>query len=186
MRGSVAVHALRRRLEQRHPDPADVLGARAQRRHLDRAHGEAVVEIEPEMPGVRVGEQIAIRRRDDPHVDVTRLARADGPELARLERAQEQRLERGRRLPNLVEEERPTVGQLEEAAPCLLRAREGALHVAEELARHELGRQRREVLSDEPRATSPAALVDLGGDELLAGARSPRGEGRSRRCRRRP
>ena len=95
---------------------------------------------------------------------------ADGPDLARLERAKEHRLQRRRRLADLVEEERPAVGQLEEAAARGLRAREGALHVPEELARHELRRQRGEVLRDEAAALARAALVDGGGDELLADA----------------
>src|SRR5207253_612772 len=85
----VAVHSLGRRFEERDADAAHVLGARAQRRHLDGTHRESVIEVEAEVPGVRVREEVAIGGGDDADVDVTRLARADRPELARLERAEE-------------------------------------------------------------------------------------------------
>ena len=131
------------RLEQRDADAADVFGARTERRHLDRTHGEPVVEIEPEVPRMGVREEIAVGRRDDANVDLPRLACADRPELARLERAEKQRLERRaaaspissrNSVPPSASSKRPRLG--------LLRAGERALHVAEELARHELGGER--------------------------------------------
>jgi len=96
-----------------------------------------------------------------------------GQNSARLERAQEERLERRRRLADLVEEERASVGELEETAPRLLRAGERPLHVAEELAAHQLGGSAARFCATNLAATTAAALVDLRGDELLAGARLP-------------
>jgi len=81
-----------------------VLCARAKGRNLDGTHREAIVEIEAEGAGVCVCEQIAVRRGDDAHVHVTRLARADRPERALFERAEQERLERLRRFTDLVEE----------------------------------------------------------------------------------
>ena len=53
-------------------------------------------------------------------------------------RAQELGLERQRQLADLVEEQRPAVGLAEQARLRVVRAREGAPHVTEELALHEL------------------------------------------------
>src|SRR6185295_2133882 len=81
------------------------------------------------------------------------------------------RLHPGRELADLVEEERPAVGLLEEAAPPRRGAGEGAGLVTEELAReHALGEDAA-ALGDEGPARAIAAVVDRAGHELLAGPR---------------
>src|SRR5882762_8228514 len=64
---------------------------------------------------------------DDARVDDDGLGRADGPDLAALERAQELGLQAWRHLADLVEQERPAMGFLEQALLVRGRARERAL-----------------------------------------------------------
>src|SRR5690606_27563267 len=78
--------------------------------------------------------EILVRRRDDPDVDVDRLVVPEPPDLAFLDGPQQLRLERRRRLGDLVEEERPAVRLLEEALARADGAGERAAHVTEELA----------------------------------------------------
>src|SRR5208282_2662024 len=75
-----------------------------------------------------------------------------------------------RKLANLVEEQRAAVGDLELAGPRRDRAREGALHVAEELTLDEVLGDGAAVDDDERPGGAVRAPVDLAGDELLAGA----------------
>ena len=71
----------------------------------------------------------------------------------------------------------PLVGLRELAGAVAVRAREGALEVAEELALHELVGDRRAVDDDEV-ALAAAQLVQRAGEELLAGAGLARDEHR--------
>ena len=71
--------------------------------------------------------------RDHAHVDGRGLRRAEPPDLAALQRAQELHLERGRHLGDLVQEQRAAVGLLEQAELADGGAGERAPHVAEEL-----------------------------------------------------
>jgi hypothetical protein len=72
-----------------------------------------------------------VGRREHAHVDADGLGRADAPDLAFLEHAQELGLHERRHLADLVEEDRPAVGLFEEPAPVGGRAREGAAHMPE-------------------------------------------------------
>ena len=72
--------------------------------------GESEVEILPELAGRYVGAQIAVRSRDDPHVERSVLRAADAAHATALERAQEPRLQVERQLADLVEEQRAAVG----------------------------------------------------------------------------
>ena len=56
----------------------------------------------------------------DAHVDAVRLDRADAPDLALLQRAQQLRLQLERQLADLVEEQRAAVGGLEQAGAAAL------------------------------------------------------------------
>src|SRR5690606_36300990 len=79
------------------------------------------------------------------------------------------RLEVEVELADLVEEEGPAVGLLELADVAGVRAGEGAVLVPEELALHELARDRGAVDDDERPALPVRVVVDGAGDELLAG-----------------
>ncbi len=110
-----------------------------------------------------------MRCGEDPHVDLDPRLAADAPEGALLEHAEQGGLHPGRELADLVEEERPAVGLLEEAALPRRGAGEGAGLVAEELAREDALGEDAAALGDEGPARAIAAVVDGAGDELLAG-----------------
>ena len=78
-------------------------------------------------------------------IDAQGLVPAHAPELAGVEEPQQLRLEPDGHLADLVEEERPLVGDLDEAVLELIGAGEGALLVAEDLRFDEVLRQARAV-----------------------------------------
>src|SRR5437899_89868 len=84
--------------------------------------------------------QIAIGGGDDPYVHGLGPAAAHGFELTLLEHAEQLDLRLERQVPNLVEEDGPTMGKLEAADPPIDGAGEGALDVSEEFALDEAGR----------------------------------------------
>ena len=86
-----------------------------------------------------------------------------------LEHPEELALRRRGKLPDLVQENRPAVGELELAEAARERAREGAAFVAEELALEERVGDRGAVDRDEGAAAAGRQLVDRAGEELLAG-----------------
>ena len=136
----------------------DVLAPFAQRRQRERDDVQAVVEVLPETPGGDLGEKVAIRRRDDPHVHGDLRAAADPGDLALLQRAQELRLQGERQLADLVEEERPGVRGFESSGARAVGAGEGAALDAEELGLDQPLRNRRAVDRDERlRRSAPRA-----------------------------
>ena len=93
-----------------------------------------------------------------------------GMRLALLEHAQQLHLQRRRHLADLVEEEAPAARRGEEALLVPDGAGEGSLHVPEQLALEQVLRQRAAVDRQE-RPVGPAGqVVDVPGDDLLAGA----------------
>ena len=78
--------------------------------------------------------EVAVGGGDDAHVDRAGLRAAHALELAVLQDAQQLGLQRDGQLADLVQEQRPPVGQLEAAELARQGAGEGALLVAEQLA----------------------------------------------------
>src|SRR2546428_2038061 len=115
----------------------NVVAAVAERGDLDADDVEAEVEILAKPLGLDQIFETAVRGRDDAHVDVARGLRADRTDLAVLEHAQELALHGHAHVPDLVEEERAAVRQLEETLARRVRPGEGTLRVAEELALEE-------------------------------------------------
>ena len=148
----------------------DVLAPLVQRRHRDLDHVQPVVEILAEAPGRHLVLQAPVRRADDAHVDALIVGVADAAEGLLLDQAQHLHLERERQLADLVEEERAAVGRLEQAGLVVQRAREGALHVAEQLGFEQHLRNRRAVHDHERPVVTLAARVDRARDHLLAGS----------------
>ena len=153
----------------------------AQRRQIDAQHVQPIEQVGAEAPLLHLLAQRPVGRRDDAHVDLDRLRAADAHELALLEHAQQLHLRRRRNLADLVEKERPRVGQLEAPEPPLGRAGERALLVAEQLALEQRLRQRADVHGDERlvRARTRAACMRAR-DELLARAALALDEHRAR------
>src|SRR5262249_57833144 len=111
-----------------------------------------------------------VGRANQPEVDGYGLGGAEAAHHPLLEDAQELRLQVHRHLGDLVEEERASVGLLEEPNLFGGRAGERASRVAEQLRLDQILRQRRAVDLD-PRAVSPVTLlVERVADELLARA----------------
>jgi hypothetical protein len=94
----------------------------------------------------------------------------DALDLAFLQRAQQLRLEVQRQLPDLVQEQRPAVGQLEAADLPRHRPGEGALLVSEEIALDEGRGDGRAVHLHQHRLLAAAARMEGAGDQLLSGA----------------
>ena len=91
-------------------------------------------------------------------------------ELAHLDDAEELGLQVRTQLAQLVDEQRPGVGQREDAVAMVRRAGERALHVTEEVALHQTLGDGRAVEGDQGAVAARARVVDRARDELLAGA----------------
>src|ERR1041384_1187387 len=83
----------------------DVVPPLSKRGNLNRHDVETVQKIRPKLPGRDAVFQVAVRRRNDAHVDETLSVRADGAHDASLEHVEELRLKRRRQLSDLVEED---------------------------------------------------------------------------------
>ena len=115
---------------------------------------QPVEEVGAEASGLDLGERIAVGGADDAHVDPLQFAAADPPEAAGLQEAQELGLQAEVHLGDLVEEQRAAVGEFGRAGAVLRRAGEGAAHMAEDLALHQVFRDGAAIDRDE-RAVRP-------------------------------
>src|SRR5262249_18490611 len=102
----------------------DVVAALAQRRHVDRDGVEAVEQVAAELALARALLERRIGGGDEAHVDAAVADAADRADRFVLDRLEQLRLLRRRQLADLVEEEGPAVGSLEQADLLLVRARE--------------------------------------------------------------
>src|SRR5438045_3618064 len=158
-------------LEQVPRERHDVLAPIAQRRHGEMEHVEPVEQVEPEPARGHLRREVAIRRRHDAHVGAQVARPADAAEGHRLQYAQQLRLHGRGQLADLVEEQRPAVGDLEQPALGRLRVGEGAALVAEQLALEERLGERRAVQLDEGLLAAAGGLgVQEPRDDLLARA----------------
>src|SRR5262249_53528188 len=147
----------------------DVLPALPQRRHRQRDHAQPVVEVLAEATRRGLLLEALVGCGDDADVDGDRPGPADALELALLQHAQQLDLGRGRELPYLVEEDRPSVGDLDLALLLNEGAREGPLLVPEELALENGLGESRAVDRDEGGGAPRARAVNRTRRELLAG-----------------
>src|SRR5919206_514792 len=110
-----------------------VLAPLLQRGHVERHDVEAVEEVFAEAPRRDLLFEVAVRRGDEADVHADGPVAAHALEGALLQDAQELDLHRLLQLADLVEEERPAVGQLEAPEAVGLRVGEGAFDVSEQL-----------------------------------------------------
>jgi hypothetical protein len=148
----------------------DVVLACAQRRQHQRQHRDAKVQILAEGRGVDHPAQVAVRGRDQTHVDRPVLAFAQALDGARFQHAQQLRLKRERQLADLVEEDRAAVRRLERPGARRHRARERAARMPEQLALDDRARQRRAVDDHERPRRARRRVVDRARGQLLARA----------------
>ena len=144
--------------------------AGAQRRNRDREHVEAVEQVLAELAALDEFDQVLVRRRDEPEIDLDRALGADGVDLALLQRAQQLHLRIERQFADLVEEQRAAVGLGELAGVLLGGAGEGALLVAEQDGLDEVLRQRAAIDGDERPAAPLRPALDRAGEQFLADA----------------
>ena len=111
----------------------DVSGAIAQGRQHDGKHVQAIIKILAERPRHDLFLEIAVRGRYDPHVDLDRLGASDAFELALLQHAQQLDLDVQGDVSDLVEKQRPAVGQFESPGTARDGSGERSLFVTEQL-----------------------------------------------------
>jgi len=126
----------------------DILAPLPQRWQMDAQDIQAIEQIAAEGPLLHLLAHRPIRRGDDAHVDADRRGAAEPHELPLLEHAEQLHLRPDRDLPDLVEEDRAAVCQLEATQPPLRGARERALLVAKELTLEQRLRKRADVDGD--------------------------------------
>src|SRR5579862_1391383 len=93
--------------------------------------------------------EVAMRGRDHPYVDRNRLRRSDRTHLALLQNAKELHLQRHRHVADLVQEQRPAVGRLEQAFVRLYGASERAAGMPEQLRFEQIARNGAAIDGDE-------------------------------------
>ena len=134
-----------------------VVGALAQRRHVDRHHAQPVVQVFPQRAVLQCLVRVAVRRGDEPHVGHRAGRRAAHPaHHPVLDDPQQLGLDGLRHVDQLVEQEGAAVRRLDQPDLVLHGAGERALHVPEHLRLEQPLRQRGAV-----HATSGRALRRL-------------------------
>src|SRR5204862_1905814 len=124
-----------------------------------------------ELPAPHLLGKVAIRGRDQPHVDVDHVRAAEAFELPLLDDAQQARLHFEWQLADLVQEDRAAMRKLEASNLRSVRAGERAPLTAEQLALDQRGRQRRAVDDHERLVAARAAPVNGAREQFLARTR---------------
>ncbi len=146
----------------------DVLATLGQRRHPDRHHGEAVVEVLAELAGRDLRFDVAAGRRDDADVDLYLVAAADPLEGLLHQHPQDLVLSLARHVGDLVDEQRAAMRLLQRAHLACLAV--GGLLDAEQLDLHALRHHRGRVDDDEGTVGPGRVGMDRACGQLLAGA----------------
>ena len=116
--------------------------------------------------------QVPVGGGDDAHIDVHRLAAAHAGDLFLLEDPQELGLGGQGELAHLIQKDGALVGHFKQAGLALpVGTGESAALIAKELTLSQVFRDGPAVDADEVFGGAGGALVDIGGDALLAGAR---------------
>src|SRR5262245_626854 len=116
-----------------------VLDSLPQSRQQNREYVDAVPKILAKRTSRNHPGQIAMRGRHNPHIYADRLLPANPLDKPVLQHSQQSHLRRERQLTDLVKKERAAVSPLKPTLPCIGRARETALFVAEQLRIDQLG-----------------------------------------------
>ena len=110
-----------------------------QRRQLKRKHAQSIEEIFPKLSFLDGLRQIAVGGGDHAHVHLPRCRTPNGVEFALLQDAEQFRLKVEGQFTDLVEEDRPLVGERKPALSFLGRPGIGAGFMSEELALDQCG-----------------------------------------------
>src|SRR5262249_18238135 len=147
----------------------DVGTTLAQRRNVDGYDVQPKVEVFAECAGTVFALEIAVGGGDHAHIDARTLVAADRADFLFLQNTQQLGLHFERELTNFVQENRSTVGRLEQAGPGFQGARESAPLVSEEFALNESGDERSAIDGYKWAIGERAAEVDSAGNEFFAG-----------------
>src|SRR5262249_44767058 len=131
---------------------------------------QTIVEVAPERTVDDGVLEVAVGRRDQPHVHPQRAGPADALERLLLEDAEQLGLQLERQVADLVEEERAAVRELEAGDALGDGAGGRAALVPEELALQQAGRDGGAVDLDEGALAALSRVVDGTRDQLLAGS----------------
>src|SRR5262245_11742753 len=159
----------------------DILLPLAQRRHANGDDLEPEIEILAKTTVAYQLLQVGVGRGEHAHVHAHLAAAADAHELPLLEHAQQLGLRQQVHVADLVEKNRPAVGQLELPLLPPDGSRESAALVSEQLALDEINRDGGAVDRDERRLPSWRIEMKGLGDQLLAHAALPHDENRAAR-----
>ena len=133
-----------------------------QRRKAHGHHRQPVIQVLAELPLAHGPVEIGVGRADHPGIEGLLRGAADAPHRSLFERGQQLGLERGREQPDLVEEQDPSGGRLEQAGLRATGVGEGALLVTEELALQQgLGDGRTVEIHERPLGAGPVAVEQL-------------------------
>ena len=141
-----------------------------QRRQGDRELVQAIIDVLAEPAGPHFALEGHIRGGDEPHPHRDRLRASERLHLSHLQRAQQLRLCRERKIDDFIEEQRSAPGKLELPLFSLMRAGERTFLVAEQLRLDQRVRDRAAVDGYERLLAAGAQVMDGTGHELLAGA----------------
>ena len=114
-------------------EEGDVVLPFPQGRNVQREHVQPEVQVFAEAPLADLAHQIDVGGRDQAKIDGDLAAPSDALDLPLLQHTQELHLDRGGDGGDLIQEEGPPMGLLEQPSSARDRAREAALQVSEQL-----------------------------------------------------
>src|SRR5262249_12362286 len=136
----------------------------------DAEDAESVIQVGPEFSLRRPGFQIAVGRRDQPHICADGLIATDALERLLMEHTQQLRLQGQRHVSDFVKKDRAAVALLELADTAPVGAGKRTFLVSEQFALQKVFRDCRAVKRQERPIGPGAVLVDGARDQFLSGA----------------
>src|SRR5882672_347616 len=161
----------------------NVIHAVSERHYMNRKDVQPVIEIFAEMARRCFLLQVAIGRRDGPHIRYACAVLPDALVAFLLEDSKKLALHLQRNFADFVQENGAALRCFKASRAVFDCAGEGASDVSEEFALEKIFRNGRAIDPDERFVFALAAVVDFSRDQLFAGARLTRNEHRSLRWR---
>ncbi len=127
-----------------------------------------MIQVRTKAPVFDRGLHIDVRGGDDAHVDIDRTVAAQAVDGAFLQETQQARLTLERQIADFIEKHGAAVSGFDAPYSALIRAREGAALVAEQLGLQQMRRNRTAVDGDERRVTTRRVRVNRRRRQLLA------------------
>ena len=148
----------------------DVIATIPQWRYLDGYHRQAEIKILAELAILDSLFQVPVARRQDPDINLDLRLASNSVEFPFLQGAQDLHLHVNRHIPNFIQKKSAAIGELEFTGGRAICPGEGSLLVAEEFTFNQVWRYGTAVYSHKGLVLLFRLLMDLEGNELLAGA----------------